>query len=59
MIRDPYLTKLFEIYIRDLNGPVNYLSCFTQTKDVHMRIQKASADFLLGNFVVLGQKWCL
>nr|CAD2202997.1 unnamed protein product [Meloidogyne enterolobii] len=46
LVRDPYLVKLFEIYIRDFNGPVKYLDCFIQTREIHLKIQKLNNDDL-------------
>ncbi|KAL7071316.1 hypothetical protein ACQ4LE_009480, partial [Meloidogyne hapla] len=46
LVRDPYLVKLFEIYIRDFNGPVKYLDCFIQTREIHLKIQKLNIDDL-------------
>ncbi|KAL3087260.1 hypothetical protein niasHT_020523 [Heterodera trifolii] len=39
LVENPYLTKLFEMYLRDLSGPTHLLDCFVQARDIHMRIQ--------------------
>uniref|UniRef100_A0A914H4C2 PXA domain-containing protein n=1 Tax=Globodera rostochiensis TaxID=31243 RepID=A0A914H4C2_GLORO len=39
LVENQYLTKLFEMYLRDLNGPTHLLDCFVQAREIHLRIQ--------------------
>ncbi|KAI1727972.1 PXA domain-containing protein [Ditylenchus destructor] len=39
LVREPRLIQMFDMYLRDNNGPTHLLDCFLQAQDIHRRIR--------------------
>uniref|UniRef100_A0A915E1V4 Sorting nexin-14 n=1 Tax=Ditylenchus dipsaci TaxID=166011 RepID=A0A915E1V4_9BILA len=39
LVKEPRLIQLFDMYLRDINGPTHLLDCFLQARDIHKRVR--------------------